>query len=294
MRKLSPNPRAPIYAKLEWYNPWGSLKDRPAMWMIMEAERRGELKRGDKVIIEPTSGNTGIALAGVAKYLGYEVQVVVPRRASDETKRTLQELGAEIKEADDDLCPRVGPGTDQAISLAQAFVKSYNGKYFMPNQYENMDNIKAHYMTTGPEIWSQTLGRVTHFVTGVGTGGTISGVGRYLKEKNPKIKIIGVQPQRNHNIQGLRNLKESMVPKILEGNMHLVDEWITVSDRDAFETTERIYREEGLPVGPSSGATLYAAWQVAGHLDEGLMVTVFADGRERHLSTINDILCNRR
>lgn len=289
VRKLNPNPKVTLSAKLEWYNPWGSVKDRAAMWMIVEAERRGELKRGDRVIIEPTSGNTGIALAGVAKYLGYDVRVVVPKRASDETKRALKEFGAAVMEADDDLCPRVGKGTDQAISLAQAFVKSYRGKFFMPNQYENFDNVRAHYQGTGPEIWRQTQGSVTHFVVGVGTGGTIVGVGKYLKEKNPDVRIIGVQPEAGHHIQGLRNLKESMVPKILESNMDLVDEWITVSDRDAFQTTEKLNEVEGLPAGPSSGAALFATWQVLGDLERGCVVTVFPDGRDRHLSTIDEM-----
>jgi len=265
------------------------VKDRAAMWMMAEAERRGEIRRGDKVIIEPTSGNTGIALAGVARYLGYEVRVVVPARASEETKLALREFGADVLEVDDDLCPRVGKGTDQAISLAQAFVKSHRGKYFMPNQYENADNVKAHYQGTGPEIWRQSQGRITHFVAGVGTGGTIVGVGKYLKEKNPNIRVIGVQPQPGHNIQGLRNLEESMVPTILEKHLDLVDDWVTVSDRDAFETCDRLAEVEGIPGGPSSGAALFASWQVLEELEKGWVVTVFADSRERHLSTIGQM-----
>lgn len=287
IQKLNPF-SAEVCAKLEYYNPYGSVKDRPAWWMIKEAEKRGELKRGYKIIIEPTSGNTGIALAGIAKRLGYRVEIAIPEVVSKETKEILRRLGAMVHETWDGLCPNVGVGTDQSISLAKSMVRSFPEKYFMPNQYENFDNVKAHYETTGPEIWRQTDGRVTHFVAGIGTGGTIAGVGKFLKEKNKKIKIYAVEPVRGHHIQGLRNLKESSTPKILEEYLHVIDEWISVSDKEAYETAQKVYEEENLPVGPSSGAALYGALQVAGKAQTGVCVTIFPDGRERHLSSFLD------
>lgn len=274
-----------ILAKLEWYNPWGSVKDRVAWYMIRGAEERGELRRGERIIIEPSSGNTGIALTGIAKSLGYSVEVVIPKAVSEETKALLRGMGAKVWEVDDDLCPRVGRGTDQSISLAKATVKSYPGKYFMPNQYENLDNVRAHYETTGPEIWKQTKGKVTHFVAGIGTGGTVIGVGSYLKERNPRVKVYAVEPIKGHHIQGLRNLEESSMPKILAEKLEVVDEWIKVDDKEAFETAEKIYRETGIPAGPSSGAALHGTIKVAEEVKEGLIVTVFPDSRRRHEST---------
>lgn len=287
IRRLNPF-SAEVYAKLEYHNPYGSVKDRPAWWMIKEAERRGELKRGSEIIIEPTSGNTGIALAGIAKQLGYEVEVVIPEVVSKETKEILRALGATLHETWDGLCPNVGKGTDQSISLAKSIVRSYPSRYFMPNQYENLDNVKAHYETTGPEIWLQTHRRVTNFVAGIGTGGTIAGVGKFLKEKNRGIRIYAVEPVPGHHIQGLRNLKESSTPKILEEHLHIIDGWISVSDKEAYETAQKLCEEESLPVGPSSGAALYATLQVAEKAQRGVCVTVFPDGRERHLSSFLD------
>lgn len=274
-----------ILAKLEWFNPWGSVKDRVAWYMVRGAEERGELRRGERIIIEPSSGNTGIALTGIARSLGYSVEVVIPEAVSDETKAILRGMGAKVWEVEDDLCPRVGRGTDQSISLAKAAVKSYPGKYFMPNQYENFDNVRAHYETTGPEIWGQTKGKLTHFVAGIGTGGTVIGVGSYLKARNPKVRVYAVEPVRGHHIQGLRNLEESSMPRILAEKLDVVDGWIRVDDREAFETAEKMYREAGIPAGPSSGAALCGALKVAERIRDGLIVTVFPDPRERHEST---------
>ncbi|MEM2964261.1 MAG: cysteine synthase family protein [Candidatus Bathyarchaeia archaeon] len=276
-----------IYAKLEWYNPFGSVKDRAAYYMIRSAEARGDLKPRHTVVIEPTSGNTGIALAGIAGALGYEVEVVVPSQVSVETKMLLRRMEARVWEAEDDLCPRVGRGTDQAISLAHGLVKSYEGRYFMPNQYENQDNVKAHYETTGPEIWRQTGGRVTHFVAGVGTGGTIVGVGKFLKERNSEVKVYAVEPMPGHNLQGLRNLQESDTPKILEEGMDVIDDWIKVSDDDAFKRACELFADKGVPAGPSSGAAYYGALTIAENVKKGFVVTVFPDSRHRHESTFN-------
>ena len=187
-----------FYAKLEGHNPFGSVKDRAAYWMIKDGEERGKLVSGKSIIIEPTSGNTGIALTGIANILGYKVEIVIPEKASQETKDIIKNLGAKVFETSDDLCPKVGAGTDQSIALATSIASSRPDTYYSPNQYANEANFMGHYKGTGPELWKQTEGKITHFFTGVGTGGTITGVGAYLKEKNPEIKIIGCQPQKDH------------------------------------------------------------------------------------------------
>src|SRR5919197_2647657 len=201
-----------LYAKLEWFNPFGSVKDRAALWMIRDAEKRGILKNNKSIIIEPSSGNTGIALTGIASALGYRVEIVIPDKVSEETKAILRHLGAVLHETSDDLCPRVGAGTDQSIALAKAISKPRPDIYYMPNQYENDDNFLAHDDSTGTEIWKQTNGKITHFLTGCGTGGTITGTAAFLKEKNSNIKVIAIQAQKNHLLQGLRNFEESSMP----------------------------------------------------------------------------------
>ena len=282
----SPNERVVLFAKLEWFNPFGSLKDRAALWMIKDAENRGVLKRGQTILIEPTSGNTGIALAGVARALGYAVELVVPARVSEETKALMRSLGASVLETEDDLCPRVGPGTDQCIALAKSIIKARPGKYVMLDQYSNEANFLAHYESTGPEIWSD-LKDVTHFIAGVGTGGTLTGVAAYLKKKNQNIKVIGVQPQKAHHIQGLRNLEESMVPELLSRRLDLIDEWIKITDKEAFEAVRFLAESKRLFVGPSSGAVYAAAQEVAGRLGKGKLVLIFADDARKFWSLYN-------
>src|ERR671922_2775180 len=223
-----------LYAKLEWHNPFGSVKDRAAYWMIKDAERKGILKKEKSIIIEPSSGNTGIALAGIAAALGYKVENVIPEKVSNETKNILRGLGATVHETSDDLCPRVGSGTDQSIALAKAISKPRPDIYYMPNQYENDTNFLAHYESTGPEIWKQTNGTVTHFLTGCGTGGTITGTAMFLKEKNKNIKIVAIQAQKNHLIQGLRNFEESSMPDLLKRREHTICEWMTATNEDSF------------------------------------------------------------
>lgn len=277
-----------IFAKLEWYNPFGSVKDRPAVWMITEAEKQGLLKRGKSVIMEATSGNTGIALAGMAKMLGYRFEVVIPQKVSEETKMVLKKFGAKMLETEDDLCPRVGPGTDQSIALASAIVKGHPGEYFMPNQYENDANFMAHYYSTAPEIWKDSEGKVTHFVTGVGTGGTVTGVGKFLKERNPNIKIHGVEPQKGHHIQGLRSLKESNPPVLLSRRLEVIDHWMEITDKEAFETARAIADKEGLFVGPSSGAVFAAAIKVAEEHPSENIVAIFADDARKYKSVYKE------
>ena len=264
-----------MYAKLEFYNPFGSVKDRAAFWMVKMAEENGLIKRGHTIIIEPTSGNTGIALAGIAKLLGYKVEIVIPEKASAETKKIIESLGATLYQTTDDLCPKVGAGTDQSIALARSIASARPDKYYSPNQYANEANFLGHYKGTGPEIWEQTHGRITHFFTGVGTGGTITGIGAYLKEKNPNIKIIAVQPQQNHLIQGLRNFEESAKPDLFIKREKVVDDWITITNEEAFASVKEILEKEKMLVSPSS-ATVYTAMKKY-HIEKGHVVGIFAD-----------------
>ncbi|MFZ0555265.1 MAG: PLP-dependent cysteine synthase family protein [Nitrososphaeraceae archaeon] len=267
-----------FYAKLEWYNPFGSVKDRPAYWMIKDGERKGLLKKGSSIIIEPSSGNTGIALAGIATALGYKVEIVIPEKVSQETKLLLRNLGATLHETTDDLCPRVGAGTDQSIALAKAISKPRPDIYYMPNQYENEANFLSHYEATGPEIWEQTDGRVTHFVTGCGTGGTITGTATFLKEKNPDIRVIAVQAQKNHLLQGLRNFEESSMPDLFLRRKDVADEWFTATNDESFLMVKELAEKEKLFVGPSSGAVMSAMIKISqGMNSDSSIVGIFAD-----------------
>lgn len=272
--------RNKVYAKLEFANAYGSIKDRPALWMLKKAIERGDALPGVTTLIEPTSGNTGIALAGLASQFGLKLMVVIPEKASEETKSRIRELGAEVVETTDDLCPRVGQGTDQAISLARAYVNSFPGKYYMLDQYSNEANYLSHYESTGPEIWRQTAGEITHFVAGVGTGGTLTGAGAYLKSMNPSIRVVGVQPQRNHHVQGLRNLEESAMPELLAKRQNIVDQWITVTDEEAFLAVEQLGSERGLAVGPSSGAVFAAISKL--HLEDAKVAVIFGDDAAKY------------
>lgn len=266
-----------FYAKLEWYNPYGSVKDRAAYWMIKRAEREGVLKKDKSIIIEPSSGNTGIALTGIASTLGYKVEIVIPEKVSTETKDILRRLGATIHETSDDLCPRVGAGTDQSIALAKAISKPRPDIYYMPNQYENEANFMAHYESTGPEIWKQMTERLTHFFTGCGTGGTITGTATYLKEQDSNVKIIAVQAQKNHLLQGLRNFEESAMPDLFIRRQQVVDAWFTATNDESFRMVKELASQENLLVGPSSGAVMASMLNVAKKIDSGIMVGIFAD-----------------
>lgn len=264
------------YAKLEGHNPFGSVKDRAAYWMIKDAEEKGILKRGHSIIIEPTSGNTGIALTGIANILGYKVEIVIPEKASNETKDIIRSLGAKVYETSDDLCPKVGAGTDQSIALATSIASSRPDTYYSPNQYANEANFKGHYVGTGPEIWKQTEGKVTHFFTGVGTGGTITGIGTFLKEKNPNVKIIGCQPQKDHLIQGWRNFEESAKPDLFLERESVVDDWVSVDNAEAFGVVKEVLEKDKLLISPSSAA-VYACmkkYQIDGN---ACIVGIFAD-----------------
>lgn len=274
LKSLS-NDKITYHAKLEGYNPFGSVKDRAAYWMIKDGEERGILKRGESIIIEPTSGNTGIALTGIGQMLGYKVEIVIPEKASDETKKIIESLGAKIYETSDDLCPKVGAGTDQSIALATSIASSRPDTYYSPNQYANEANFTGHYKGTGPEIWKQTDGKITHFFTGIGTGGIVTGVSTFIKEKKSSLKTIGVQPQQNHLIQGLRNFEESAKPVLFLKRESVVDDWITITNEKAFAAIKEVFEKENLLVSPSSGA-VYAAMKEY-KIDEGCVVGIFAD-----------------
>lgn len=266
-----------FYAKLEWYNPFGSVKDRAAYWMVKNAEKKGLLVKNKSIIIEPTSGNTGIALAGIASSMGYKVEIVIPEKVSEETKKILRNLGATLHETSDDLCPRVGAGTDQSIALATAIAKPRSDVYYMPNQYENDSNYLAHYESTGPEIWEQTNGKVTHFFTGCGTGGTITGTGTFLKEKNKNLKVVAIQAQQNHLLQGLRNFEESSMPDLFKRRETVVDRWMTATNQDSFNAVKDLLIKEGLFVGPSSGSVMSSMLKYSEEIDKGVIVGIFAD-----------------
>ncbi len=265
-----------VYAKLERYNPGGSVKDRAALQMINDAEEAGLLTKG-KVILDSTSGNTGIAYAMIAAVKGYRVKIVIPGNASIERKKIIAGFGAEL------VYSSRFEGSDGAIRLAKELYSLSPGEYFMPDQYNNPSNWKAHYLTTGPEILRQTSGRVTHFVASVGTGGTIMGTGRALKEFNPAVRVIAVQPDdAMHGIEGLKHMESSIVPGIFDPSFP--DETVFVSTEEAYEMVRRLTTIEGLTVGHSSGAAMVAALRVAERLDEGTVVVVFPDGGDRYLS----------
>ncbi|KAA0001585.1 MAG: cysteine synthase A [Thermoplasmata archaeon] len=273
---LNKNRKVKIFGKLEGCNPGGSVKDRPAYYMIKKAEETGELTK-EKIIIEPTSGNTGIALAMIGAAKGYRVKLTMPECVSIERQRTLQALGAEV------ILTPAKEGTDGAIRRAHQILNEEPGKYYMPNQFENENNVLAHYETTGPEIFSQTNGEIDVFVAGMGTTGTIMGVGKYLKEKNPEVKIVGVEPTEGHTIQGLKNMKESIIPKIYQPE--ILDEKIIVEDDEAFKMARLLATKEGLFVGMSSGAAVAGALRIANKMESGVIVTILPDRGDRYLST---------
>ena len=273
---LNPNPNVTLYAKLEGNNPGGSIKDRIALYMIEAAEQAKKLTR-DKIILEATSGNTGIGLAMVATAKRYRVKLTMPACVSIERRRILEAFGAELILSPSDQ------GTDGAIRLAHKILSEDPEKYFMPNQFDNDANVQAHYETTGKEIIEQTGGRITHFVAGMGTTGTLMGVGKRLKEFNSDIKIIGVEPVLHHRIQGLKNMTESIIPKIFDPNR--LDEKCFVNDEEAFDTTRMLATKEGIFVGMSSGAAMHVALRKSSELREGIIVVILPDRGDRYLST---------
>ena len=277
LNRLNPNPDVEIWVKLEKFNPGGSVKDRPALRMIIDAIKKGDLKRG-KTIIDATSGNTGIALAMIGRALGFEVELAMSSGVSEERKRILKILGAKLHLTPPD------EGTDGAIRFVRELVKKYPDKYYYVDQYNNHSNWKAHFYSTGVEIWEQTKGKITHFVAGAGTGGTIVGTGRRLKIYNPAIEIIGVQPaEPKHGIEGLKHMESSIKPGIFDET--IIDRMVYVKTLEAYEMTRRLAKEEGLFLGISSGAAIHAAIQIAKNIKRGTIVAIAPDGGEKYLSS---------
>jgi len=271
------SPRVRILAKLEGFNPGGSVKDRPAVWMVRDGLRTGKLRAG-KTIIDSTSGNTGIALALAGAVLGYPVELVMPENVSTERKKIIRAYGAKI------IFSSPLEGSDGAIRLCRKILEADPERYFKPDQYFNPVNPRAHYESTGPEIWADTAGTVTHFVAGLGTGGTIMGTGRYLKERNPQIQIIGAEPDDAwHGLEGLKHMASSIVPGIYHEDE--LDRKVSVGTDAAYEAVYRLGSEESLVVGQSSGAALTAALQVGREIDAGVVVAIFPDFGDRYLST---------
>ena len=268
--------RIKLFAKWEGANPGGSVKDRPALFMVDKAERDGLLTR-EKVIVEPTSGNTGIALAMLGAVSGYRVKLFMPSCVSVERRRILEAFGAEVV-----LTPAC-EGTDGAILRARALAASDPSLYFMPDQFSNPANPESHYRTTGPEIWEQTEGRITHFVAGIGSTGTLMGVSRALKEFSSQVEIVGIEPPPGHTIQGLKNLSEAIVPRIYDSQR--IDRKITVNDEEAYEMTRALVTREGIFAGMSSGAALAGALKLMKDLEGGTLVVLFPDRGDRYLST---------
>ena len=273
---FTPAPRVRILAKLEGNNPGGSVKDRPALYMFRAAERAGALGPG-KILLEPTSGNTGIAFAMLGAARGVPVTLTMPACVSEERRAVLAAFGAEV------LLTPAEEGTDGAILAARAMAAEHADRYFMPDQYSNPANPLAHYETTGPEIWRQTDGTVDVFVAGMGTSGTLMGTGRFLKERKPGVRIVGVEPRLGHRVQGLKNMREAIVPPIYDPGR--LDLKLTVEDEVAFETARALARHEGLFVGMSSGAAVAGALEVARTLEEGTIVVLLPDRGDRYLST---------
>ena len=277
LKRVNPNPKVRLMAKLEGNNPAGSIKDRTALYMIMKAEEDGTLTKG-KTILEPTSGNTGIALAMIGAAKGYRVKLTLPACVSSERRHILEAFGAEV------IMTPANEGTDGAIRLAHKIVEKEPDVYFMPNQFVNPNNPLAHYETTGPEIFKQADGKIDYFVAGMGTTGTLMGISRYLHEKIKNVKIIGIEPTPHHTIQGLKNMTESIVPAVY--HREKLDDVLIMEDEDAYEMTRRLASEEGIFAGISSGAAVAGAARIAKDMKSGTVVTILPDRGDRYLSTM--------
>jgi len=270
------NENIEVLAKFEGDNPGGSIKDRIALKMIETAEKNGILTKG-KTIIEATSGNTGIALSMIASVKGYKVKIVMSEGVSVERRKMIRAFGADIILTDKEK------GTDGAIVKTRELIKNNPEKYYHTDQFSNDNNHLAHYETTAEEIWRQTEGKIDYFVAAIGTSGTLMGVGRYLKKKNPDIKIISAEPHLGHYIQGLKNMKEAIVPAIYDKSK--LDDIIVIDTDEAYDMTKEIIKKEGVFIGMSSGAAMLAVKKLAENLKQARIVTVFSDRGEKYLST---------
>ncbi|EXD35964.1 MULTISPECIES: cysteine synthase CysM [Acinetobacter] len=274
LQRLAKNSRTTVLAKLEGNNPAGSVKDRPAYNMIMQAEKRGQIQPGD-TLIEATSGNTGIALAMVAAMRGYKMKLIMPNNMSQERKDAMLAYGAELIEVTQQQ------GMEGARDLALQM--QTDGQGLVLNQFGNPDNVEAHYLTTGPEIWEQTGGKITHFVSSMGTTGTIMGVSKYLKEQNPEIQIVGLQPSEGSSIAGIRRWPKEYLPTIFDASR--VDRIIDIPQIEAEKTMRRLAREEGISAGTSSGGAVWASLKIAEEQPDAVIVCIICDRGDRYLST---------
>lgn len=273
INRMNPVPEFTLYAKLEWLNPFGSVKDRAAWAMLRDLEERGELGPG-RGVVEPTSGNTGISLAAMAKARGHPMRAVVPNKVPLEKKVLLKIAGAELDVVNDALCPAPGLG-DGSINLAKTYAKAQRARYALPNQYENEQNVEAHFRTTGPEIWRQTGGTITHLFVSLGTCGTVTGTGRFLKGKKPGVKIVAVQPTEGHDVPGLRNVGQLDVSKLFDPS--LIDEILEIDYELAYRRALELFQTEGLRAGPSSGLIYEGARRVIERDRAGVGVMIFPD-----------------
>jgi len=282
LNRLNPSPDFTLYAKLEWMNPFGSVKDRAAWYLIRDLEARGELT-ATRGIVEPTSGNTGLSLAGYAAARGYRMRAVVPNKVPLEKKILLKLAGADLDVVTDELCPSPGMG-EGSINLAKSRAKAQSDTYVMPNQYENELNALAHYETTGPEIWKQTEGKITHLFVSLGTCGTVTGCARFLREKNPKVKVIAVQPTEGHDVPGLRNVAQLDVSKLFDPS--LIDDVLEIDFELAYTQAVALARQEGLWAGPSSGLIFEGARRIVERDRRGFGVMIFCDNVFKYVTNM--------
>jgi len=286
LNHLLDSPDVALYMKCEWVNPFGSIKDRTAKWLLAGLIERGELD--GKTVIEATSGNTGIALAAISVLLGRRMVATAPHMLSPEKTALLRAFGADVRLTSPDDESGLHP-MDVAFQLAEKIMAAHPGEYVMPNQYDNADNARAHYESTGPEIWRQTEGRIKYFFAGFGTCGTVVGTGRYLKEQNPDVKIIGIEPVRGHHISGLKNMEETAVPGNLDRSV--IDEIVMVDDEMTDHAARELYRREALMVGPSAAAIAAGALAYLREPGrEGIAVTIAPDSGQKAASYLNEIL----
>jgi cysteine synthase B len=284
LNALTP-PGSTLYAKLEWMNPFGSVKDRAAWAMIRDLEARGELgdAKPGRGIVEPTSGNTGFSLAAIASVRGYPARAVMPSKVPTEKRALIRMAGADVDISSDAMCPLPG-SEDGTIGLARTYSRAQSERYVMPNQYENQINARAHEETTGPEIWRQTQGKVSHVFVSLGTCGTVTGISRYLKSKNTNVKIIAVQPSPGHDVPGLRNVSELDVSKLYDPS--LIDEILQIDFNLAYTNALKLLQREGLRAGPSSGLIFEGARIIAARDSVPMGVMIFCDDVFKYVSTM--------
>ncbi len=282
INRLNPHREFTLYAKLEWMNPFGSVKDRAASYLLRDLVERGVLG-GGRGVVEPTSGNTGISMAALAAVLGFRLRAVVPGKVPLEKKVLLRIAGADLDVVNDALCPSPGLG-EGSINLALTRARAEPDRYAMPNQYQNELNARAHFETTGPEIWRQTEGRITHLFVSLGTCGTATGCGRFLKQQNPAVQVVAVQPDPGHDVPGLRNVEELKVSKLFDPK--LLDQILEVDHELAYTRALDLARQEGLLAGPSSGLILEGALRALKGVPAGLGVMIFPDNVFKYVSAM--------